>query len=111
MILRPRQHTFVKRSIAALKEHKNTLGVAPTGCHAKGTPILLYDGTVKSAEDIQVGDQLMGPDSQPRTVTELHTGVDSLYRITPSKGGSFTVNRGHILSLANEKKKIKTLLR
>lgn len=32
MILRPRQQEFVSRSIAALKKHGNTLGIAPTGC-------------------------------------------------------------------------------
>lgn len=32
MILRPRQTTFVERSVAALNEHGNTLGIAPTGC-------------------------------------------------------------------------------
>ena len=31
MLLRPRQKTFVERSIRALEEHGNTLGVAPTG--------------------------------------------------------------------------------
>ena len=31
MRLRPRQKTFVKRSIHALREHHNTLAVAPTG--------------------------------------------------------------------------------
>lgn len=31
MILRPRQEIFVERSLAALREHKNTLGVAATG--------------------------------------------------------------------------------
>ena len=31
MILRPRQKMFVERSIKALNEHGNTLGVAPTG--------------------------------------------------------------------------------
>lgn len=31
MILRPRQQEFVKKSVAALKEHGNTLGIAPTG--------------------------------------------------------------------------------
>lgn len=31
MLLRPRQKEFVERSIAALLEHGNTLGVAPTG--------------------------------------------------------------------------------
>lgn len=31
MILRPRQKAFVERCVHALHEHKNTLGVAPTG--------------------------------------------------------------------------------
>ena len=50
MLLRPRQKTFVERSVQALAEHGNTLGVAPTGCHAPGTPILMFDGTVKPVE-------------------------------------------------------------
>lgn len=31
MILRPRQEEFVKKSVVALQEHGNTLGIAPTG--------------------------------------------------------------------------------
>ncbi len=31
MILRPRQTAFVDRAVAALREHGNTLAVAPTG--------------------------------------------------------------------------------
>lgn len=31
MLLRPRQKTFVERSVQALEDHGNTLGVAPTG--------------------------------------------------------------------------------
>ncbi len=31
MLLRPRQKTFVERSLRALEEHGNTIGVAPTG--------------------------------------------------------------------------------
>ena len=38
MLLRPRQKTFVERSLAALETRRNTLGVAPTGC---GKTILL----------------------------------------------------------------------
>ena len=38
MRLRPRQKTFVERSIAALDAHGNTLGIAPTGA---GTTIML----------------------------------------------------------------------
>ncbi len=99
MILRSRQKQFVERSLAALKQHQNTLGIAPTGCHALGTPILMFDGTLKRVENIQVGDILMGPGSSPRRVCELHRGQDTLVQIRPLKGDPFTVNLGHILTL------------
>ena len=99
MLLRPRQKLFVERSVRALDEHRNTLGVAPTGCHAPGTPILMFNGTIRPVEEIQVGDELMGPDSRPRRVLELHHGQDEMVEIRPIKGQSFQVNRGHILTL------------
>lgn len=99
MILRKRQKQFVERSLAALREYKNSLGVSPTGCHAKGTPILMFNGEIKNVEDIEVGEQLMGPDSRPRNVLELHRGQDEMFEIRPIKGESFVVNTGHILSL------------
>ena len=99
MLLRPRQKTFVERSIRALEEHGNTLGVAPTGCHAPGTPILMFDGSVRPVEEIAVGDRLMGPDSRPRRVLELHRGRDAMFEIRPLKGEPFIVNAGHVLSL------------
>ncbi len=101
MILRNRQKRFVERSLSALDEYGNTLGVAPTGCHAPGTPILLRSGHTKLVEDIRVGDRLMGPDSQPRTVLELHRGQDEMFEVRPKFGAPFVVNEGHILSLAN----------
>ena len=99
MILRPRQALLVNRTLQALGKHGNTLAVAPTGCHAPGTLILMFDGSVQPVEAIRVGDQLMGPDSTPRTVLELHRGQDMMYEIEPIKGAAFTVNAGHILSL------------
>jgi hypothetical protein len=99
MLLRPRQKTFVERSVAALASRGNTLGVAPTGCHAAGTLILMFDGTLKPVEDIAVGDVLMGPGSTPRQVLELHRGRDEMVEIRPLKGDPFTVNLGHILTL------------
>jgi len=107
MLLRPRQKIFVEKSVAALKEHGNTLGVAPTGCHAPGAPILMFDGTVKKVEEVQTGDLLMGPDSTSRTVLELHHGQDEMYEIRPIKGTSFVVNGGHILSLVKTNEGIK----
>src|SRR4051812_44453905 len=45
-------------------------------CLAKGTPVLLYDGTIKAVEEIRVGDQLMGDDSTPRNVLSLARGQE-----------------------------------
>lgn len=99
MILRPRQSLLVERMLTALDQQGNTLAVAPTGCHAPGTLILLHDGSLKAVEQIVVGDQLMGPDSTTRSVLELHRGRDALFEIRPMKGESFVVNAGHILTL------------
>lgn len=71
----------------------------PVGCHAPGTEVIMYDGTFKSVENIVVGDILLGPDSTPRTVHTLYSGVDEMYKVTPTKGDSFIVNQHHILSL------------
>jgi len=99
MMLRPRQTQLVERTLAALGQHGNTLAVAPTGCHAPGTPILMYDGSIKAVEAIAVGDLLMGPDSASRRVLELHRGEDEMFEIRPMKGDPFIVNAGHILTL------------
>jgi hypothetical protein len=68
-------------------------------CHAKDTPIIMYDGTIKMVQDIRVGDKLMGDDSTPRTVLSLAQGRDNLYDIIPVKGDKYTVNSEHILCL------------
>lgn len=77
----------------------NPLVVAPTGCHAAGTMILMHDGSVKPVENVTVGDSLMGPDSLPRTVLQLCRGQEEMFRVTPVKGEPFVVNAGHVLSL------------
>ena len=70
-----------------------------TGCHAKGTRVLMYDGSLKNVEDIIEGDLLMGDDSLPRTVLSLVRGRETMYRITSKQGDTFEVNANHILSL------------
>lgn len=76
--------------------------IAPPGsgkCLAPGTPIVLYNGTVKKVEDIRVGDQLMGDDSTPRRVLSTCSGTDPMYTVIPSVGDPYTVNGAHILCL------------
>ncbi len=75
----------------------------PVGCHLKGTQILMYDGTLKSVENIKINDLLMGKNSTPRKVLELHSGREMMYHIIPNKGESFVVNENHILSLISTK--------
>ncbi len=69
------------------------------GCHAKGTEILLHDGSTKNVEDVIVGDLLMGPDSESREVLQLCRGKEEMVKISPTKGEPFIINKGHILHL------------
>jgi replicative DNA helicase len=68
-------------------------------CLGKGTPVLMYDGSIKAVEDIQVGDLLMGDDSTPRTVLTLARGQERMYWVRQNKGMDYRVNESHILSL------------
>jgi DNA repair protein RadD len=100
LTLRPYQQAAITSIYGYFQKKKgNPLVVMPTGCHAAGTQILMFDGSTKPVEDVVVGDVLMGPDSKPRNVLRLARGVEPLYRITPKKGEAFVVNEGHVLSL------------
>lgn len=68
-------------------------------CLAKGTPVLMFSGEIKSVESIVVGDAVMGPDSKPRNVLALGNGRGEMFTVTPTKGDPYTVNDAHILSL------------
>ena len=74
-------------------------GLGSGKCQAKGTPIMMSDGTIKLVEDIKIGDLLMGDDSKPRTVLSLAQGRDEMYDIIQEKGDKYTVNQEHILCL------------
>ena len=71
------------------------IGVEEFGCHLKGTKVLMYDGSIKNVEDIQMGDTLMGDDNTPRNVQQLYNGTDQLYKITLSNGDFQIVNSHH----------------
>ncbi len=63
--------------------------------------VVMFDGSFKKAKEVLLNDILMGPDSTPRKVLKLHSGVDTMYKVTPTKGDSYTVNSTHVLSLKN----------
>ena len=68
-------------------------------CLAKGTPILMYDGTIKNVENVRVGDFLLGPDNNARLVVSLGQGKELMYRVILQDGSYFDCNKSHILSL------------
>lgn len=75
-------------------------GAGGTGkCLDPNTPLLLFDGSIKVAKEIKVGDILMGDDSMPRRVMSICSGTDNMYEIRPSKGRPFTCNEPHVLTL------------
>lgn len=85
-------HQHKKLCINAARDHGK--------CEAVGTPVRMYDGTIKKVEDVVVGDLLMGVDSKPRRVVATRRGHDSMmYRIDQSRGDSYTVNSRHICTL------------
>ena len=101
--LRPFQVTAHEALREAAREgHRQILIMAPTGggkCLGYDTPVLMADGRIVPVQDVRTGDQLMGPDGQPRNVLSTTTGQELLYRVTPMKGDPYVVNASHILSL------------
>jgi hypothetical protein len=97
---------FQKDTLKWMEKRENVegggmlLNSAGTGkCHKIDTLILMFDGTIKKVQDIQVGDFLMGDDSTSRKVQSLARGTDKMYDIIPVKGEKYTVNQEHILCL------------
>lgn len=101
--LRPHQESALdglRRSLSS--GHRRPTLQLPTGagkCLGRGTPVLMFDGSIAAVEDIAIGDRLMGPDSGPRRVLSVCRGREALFRVVPVKGDPYVVNESHILSL------------
>jgi replicative DNA helicase len=68
-------------------------------CLGKGTLVLKYNGETIPAEEVKVGDLLMGPDSRPRRVRSTASGAGPLFRVVPKKGDAWVCNWCHVLTL------------
>ena len=100
---------YREKLLEAIRDYQVVIVVGETGsgkCFARGTRLRLVNGDTVAVEDVVGGEQLMGDDGLPRTVTpgSLSRGVAPLYRISPTWDGarSFTVNGAHILVLVND---------
>ncbi|MDX2305293.1 MAG: replicative DNA helicase [Microscillaceae bacterium] len=72
-------------------------------CLAPETLVLMYDGSLQEAQNIRIGDLLMGPDSKPRLVLSLGSGWEKMYWIRQQNALDYRVNESHILSLQYKK--------
>lgn len=70
-----------------------------TGCHGIGTQIRMYDSSLKSVEDIKIGNVLLGDDKTPRIVRHLYRGQDKLYNVRQHDKSDYVVNSEHRLAL------------
>jgi len=96
------QQIFLKNYISPDTPYNGILIFHGTGvgkCVGKGTPIIMYDGSVNLVENIKVDDLLMGDDSTPRKVLSLARGKDKMYDVLQYNGDKYTVNSEHILCL------------
>lgn len=93
---------------ANIRKNIFTLIFSTTGggkCFAKGTKVVMYDGSLREIENVKIGDLVMGVDSTPRVVLEAHSGIDEMYKIHQNKGEDYIVNKEHILRLVKRRNK------
>lgn len=102
MGLRKYQTDIIADCREALRSYRRVLMVMPTGCHSKGSLIMMSDGSLKKVEDVRIGDTLMGDNKVPKTVLSLHYGIGIMARVNPRNKASFVVNMGHIFSLRSK---------
>lgn len=84
--------------------HTVLSGMPGTGkCLAPNTKLLQYGSvsTIK-AKDVKIGDTLVGDDGNPRTVSSVCTGTETMYAVHTGESSftsTYSVNSSHILTL------------
>jgi hypothetical protein len=77
-----------------------------SGCFAKDTPILCWNGSYKMSQDITIGDELVGDDGAKRVVWDTFSGEDTMYEVVQNNAMNYTVNSKHTLVLKNSEEEI-----
>lgn len=84
------------------KLHPTQWGIiCPSECFDPNTPILMWDGQIKKAKDIKIGDELIDDTGNAVKVKSTCSGEKMMYEIIPDKKNfmSHTVTDNHILTL------------
>lgn len=88
--------------------NRNIFVSATAGCLGKDVKVLMFDGSTKLSQEICVGDVLMGPDSCPRNVLKIDSGISNLYEVSPKKGEKWICNDEHIFTVHDQYNSAKT---
>ncbi|KAJ2626865.1 pre-mRNA-splicing factor 8, partial [Coemansia sp. RSA 1287] len=102
-----RQLTNAQRSgLNQIPNRRFTLWWSPTinRCFSPDTRVLLASGATRAIRDIRTGDCVMGSDSMPRTVVDVHEGNDAMFEVRETTQGDlgrvrYVCNSYHILHL------------
>lgn len=102
--LRTEQQEIFQETISLLNKNKTcVMAIYPGGgkCFAKGTQILLYDGTFICVENIKPQMIVVDETDKPRTVIQICQGQEMMYLISHSHHSflDYQVNQSHILTL------------
>ena len=98
------KHSTNGRAIKGIKERltgkegmirSNLMGKR---CLFANVKVALWNGEIKNAKDIKIGDVLIGNDGEKRNVLQLFNGVDQMYKIKQESGTEYIVNSEHILT-------------
>jgi DNA-directed RNA polymerase II subunit RPB2 len=75
--------------------------ICPAECFDPNTPILMWNGTIKKAEDIIVGDYLIDDKGNAVRVKSTCSGEKMMYEVIQNKNNfmNYTVTDNHILTL------------
>ena len=69
------------------------------GCVDPNTDVLLWDGSIKKARNVCVGDKLIGDDGCPRNVSKIVSGTDTMFKVKQIGAKDYIINSEHILTL------------
>jgi hypothetical protein len=59
----------------------------------------MADGSLRAVEMVEVGDEVMGPDSLPRRVIRRFAGEAQLYHVRQANADDYTVTGNHLLAM------------
>lgn len=70
-------------------------------CFSPETKVMMHNKSIKTVQQLELGDQLMGPDGTPRNIKSFCSGEKGMYKIFFGKNNTeyFECTGGHILVL------------